>query len=68
MFLWNFEFTTKENKQLPRVPQKTLVAQKVAAEEELERLERSVVEKTIEVQQQRRELKVNQINEQYNKF
>ncbi|KAL9976746.1 hypothetical protein ACROYT_G014075 [Oculina patagonica] len=42
------------------------VAQKVAAEEELERLERSLEEKTVQIQQQ--EEKVNQLNEQYNKF
>ena len=44
----------------------TSVAQKDAAEGELERLERSVEEKTVQVQQQ--EEKVNELNEQYKKF
>jgi len=42
------------------------VAQKDAAEGELERLERSVEEKTLQVQQQ--EEKVKELNEQYHKF
>ena len=59
--IWNiFDFYVRE-KQL-----QTSVAQKDVAEEELERLERSVEEKTVQVQQQ--EEKVNQLNEQYNKF
>ena len=41
-------------------------AQKNAAEEELERLERNVEEKTVQVQQQ--EEKVSELNEHYNKF
>ena len=44
----------------------TSVAQKDAAEGELERLERSVEEKTVQVQQQ--EEKVNELSEQYKKF
>ena len=42
------------------------VAQKDAAEGELERLQRSVEEKTLQVQQQ--EEKVKELNEQYHKF
>ena len=44
----------------------TNYAQKDAAEGELERLERSVEEKTVQVQQQ--EEKVNELNEHYKKF
>ena len=55
--IWNF-FTDKQVQ--------TSEAQKNAAEEELERLERNVEEKTVQVQQQ--EEKGSELNEQYKKI